>query len=238
MHSTPKKVKGFTILEVIIVLSLVGIISAIGIPNFNSWNKDRVVRAEAERVRDIVTSITSQVQRGLYGFGQFQVDVTGANVSFSTNGMLMANISTRVFRDGTDVCPSGDLAEDYWDHFGTDRQNAEVRFYQTDEIKVDITNGVVCFSKDGSLFSGGLDFGDNAEVVETIFICSRNTETCEDPEGEDIELTETEEGGAQPEEADDDDDDDDDIIYVVSWSRFGNVKLEKWNSNSSQWIVQ
>ena len=182
MHSTPKKIKGFTILEVIIVLSLVGIISAIGIPQFNSWNKDRVVRAEAERVRDIVTSITSQVQRGLYGFGQFQVDVTGANVSFSTNGMLMANIATRVFRDGTDVCLSGDLAEDYWDHFGTDRQNAEVRFYQTDEIKVDITNGVVCFSKDGYLLSGGLDFGDNAQVVETIFICSRNTETCEDPE--------------------------------------------------------
>ena len=234
MQSIPKKVKGFTILEVIIVLSLVGIISAIGIPNFNSWNKDRVVRAEAERVRDIVTSITSQVQRGLYGFGQFQVDVTGANVSFSTNGMLMANIATRVFRDGTDVCLSGDLAEDYWDHFGTDRQNAEVRFYQTDEIKVDITNGVVCFSKDGSLFSGGLDFGDNAEVVETIFICSRDTETCQDPEGDDIELTETEVGGAQPEEADDDDG----VIYVVTWSRFGNVKLEKWNSNSSQWIVQ
>ena len=234
MHLTPKKIKGFTILEVIIVLSLVGIISAIGIPQFNSWNKDRVVRAEAERVRDIVTSITSQVQRGLYGFGQFQVDVTGANVSFSTNGMLMANIATRVFRDGTDVCLSGDLAEDYWDHFGTDRQNAEVRFYQTDEIKVDITNGVVCFSKDGSLFSGGLDFGDNAEVVETIFICSRDTETCQDPEGDDIELTETEVGGAQPEEADDDDG----VIYVVTWSRFGNVKLEKWNSNSSQWIVQ
>ena len=233
MQSTPKKINGFTILEVIIVLSLVGIISAIGIPQFNSWNKDRVVRAEAERVRDIVTSITSQVQRGLYGFGQFQVDVTGANVSFSTNGMLMANIATRVFRDGTDVCLSGDLAEDYWDHFGTDRQNAEVRFYQTDEIKVDITNGVVCFSKDGSLFSGGLDFGDNAEVVETIFICSRNTETCEDPEADEIELTGTEVEGDQPEEVEDSG-----VIYVVSWSRFGNVKLEKWNSNSSHWIVQ
>ena len=234
MHSTPKKVKGFTILEVIIVLSLVGIISAIGIPQFNSWNKDRVVRAEAERVRDIVTSITSQVQRGLYGFGQFQVDVTGANVSFSTNGMLMANIATRVFVGMRDLCQSGDLAEDYWDHFGADRQNAEVRFYQTDEIRVDVSSAVVCFSKDGSLFSGGLDFGDNADVVETIFICSRDTETCQDPEGDDIELTGTEVGGAQPEEADDDDG----VIYVVTWSRFGNVKLEKWNSNSSQWIVQ
>ena len=233
MQSIPKKNNGFTILEVIIVLSMVGIISAKGIPQFNSWNKDRVVRAEAERVRDIVTSITSQVQRGLYGFGQFQVDVTGANVSFSTNGMLMANIATRVFRDGTDLCLSGDLAEDYWDHFGTDRQNAEVRFYQTDEIKVDITNGVVCFSKDGSLFSGGLDFGDNAEVVETIFICSRNTETCEDPEADEIELTGTEVEGDQPEEVEDSG-----VIYVVSWSRFGNVKLEKWNSKSSQWIVQ
>lgn len=233
MQSIPKKVKGFTILEVIIVLTLVGIISAIGIPNFNSWNKDRVVRAEAERVRDIVTSITSQVQRGLYGFGQFQVDVTGANVSFSTNGMLMANIATRVFVGMRVLCQSGDLAEDYWDHFGADRQNAEVRFYQTDEIKVDVTNAVVCFSKDGSLFSGGLDFGDNMNVVETIFICSRNIETCEDPEADEIGLTETEVGGDQPEEVGDSG-----VIYVVSWSRFGNVKLEKWNSNSSQWIVQ
>ena len=234
MQSIPKKINGFTILEVIIVLSLVGIISAIGIPKFNSWNKDRVVRAEAERVRDIVVSINSQVQRGLYGFGQFQVDVEGSNVSFSTNGMLMANIATRVFVGG-DICLTGDPAEDYWDHFGADRQNAEVRFYQTDEIKVDITNGVVCFSKDGSLFSGGIDFGDNTDVVETIFICSRDIETCQDPEGDD-ELVGTAEVGAQPEEIDDDDDGG--VIYVVSWSRFGNVKLEKWNSILSQWIVQ
>ena len=72
-------------------------------------------------------------------------------------------------------------------------------------------------------------------VVETIFICSRNTETCEDPEAEadEIELPGTEVEGDQPEEVEDSG-----VIYVVSWSRFGNVKLEKWNSNSSQWIVQ
>ena len=235
MQSIPKKINGFTILEVIIVLTLVGIISAIGIPNFNSWNKSRIVKGEAERVRDLVTSINSQVQRGLYGFGQFQVDVTGANISFSTNGMLMANIATRVFV-GNDLCLSGDAAEDYWDHFGVNRQNAEVRFYQTNEIKVDVSNGVVCFSKDGSLFSGGIDFGDNAEVVETIFICSRDIETCQDPDGGEDELVGTAEVGAQPEEVDDDDDGG--VIYVVSWSRFGNVKLEKWNSILSQWIVQ
>ena len=233
MQSTPKKIKGFTILEVIIVLTLVGIISAIGIPNFNSWNKDRVVRAEAERVRDIVTSITSQVQRGLYGFGQFQVDVTGEMYLLVPTECLWLTLQQEFLLECLNVCQSGDLAEDYWDHFGADRQNAEVRFYQTDEIKVDVSNAVVCFSKDGSLFSGGLDFGDNMNVVETIFICSRNTETCEDPEADDIGLTGTEVGGDQPEEVEDSG-----VIYVVSWSRFGNVKLEKWNSNSSQWIVQ
>ena len=237
MQSIPKKINGFTILEVIIVLSLVGIISAIGIPKFNSWNKDRVVRAEAERVRDIVTSITSQVQRGLYGFGQFQVEKDKeSNVSFSTNGMLMANIATRVFT-GTELCRTGEEGVDYWDHFGVNKQNVEVRFYKTNEIKVDVSNGVVCFSKDGSLFSGGIDFGDTTDVVETIFICSRDIDTCQNPEGDDEELEGTEAGGAQLDE-EDDDDDDGGVIYVVSWSRFGNVKLEKWNSNSSQWIIQ
>ena len=84
MQSTPKKVKGFTILEVVIVLTLVGIISAIGIPNFNSWNKSRIVKGEAERVRDLVTSINSQVQRGLYGFGQFEVDVSAVSYTHLT----------------------------------------------------------------------------------------------------------------------------------------------------------
>jgi len=214
----------------------VGIISAIGIPKFNSWNKDRVVRAEAERVRDIVTSITSQVQRGLYGFGQFEVSVSEGTISFSTNGMLMGNIATKVL-DRDNLCRTGDEGLDYWDHFGINKQNVEVRLYQTEEIKVDVSNGAVCFSKDGSLFSGDIEFEDNADVVETIFICSRDIETCEDPEL-DLANTEDEELGGTEEEQEIEKDPNPPVIYVVSWSRFGNVKLEKWYSKSSQWIVQ
>ena len=40
MQLTPKKIKGFTILEVVIVLAIVGVVSAIGIPKFNSWNNN------------------------------------------------------------------------------------------------------------------------------------------------------------------------------------------------------
>ena len=227
MHSTPKKIKGFTILEVIIVLSLVGIISAIGIPNFNSWNKSRIVKGEAERVRDLVTSINSQVQRGLYGFGQFEVDVSDEVIIFSTQGILMGNMVTKVLTEAQ-KCKTTQEGPDYWDHFGG-AGISEVRFHESFDIKVDVSDRVaVCFSKDGSLFgftdeSNTGDDDDASEErsfsFENIFICSRDIETCQNPE----EAEEPSDGG---------------IIYVVSWSRFGNVKLEKWNEVSEEWIVQ
>ena len=227
MHSTPKKIKGFTILEVIIVLSLVGIISAIGIPNFNSWNKSRIVKGEAERVRDLVTSINSQVQRGLYGFGQFEVDVSDEVIIFSTQGILMGNMVTKVLTEAQ-KCKTTQEGPDYWDHFGG-AGISEVRFHESFDIKVDVSDRVaVCFSKDGSLFSftDESNTGDDDDAseersfsFENIFICSRDIETCQNPE----EAEEPSDGG---------------IIYVVSWSRFGNVKLEKWNEVSEEWIVQ
>ena len=38
-------IKGFTLLELLVVVALISIITAIGIPNFSSWKKDREVRA-------------------------------------------------------------------------------------------------------------------------------------------------------------------------------------------------
>jgi hypothetical protein len=29
-----------------------------------------------------------------------------------------------------------------------------------------------------------------------------------------------------------------DHLYVIEWSRFGNIKLEKWNKRDSEWIEQ
>ena len=29
-----------------------------------------------------------------------------------------------------------------------------------------------------------------------------------------------------------------DYLYVIEWSRFGNIKLEKWNKRDSEWIEQ
>ena len=97
MQAQQKKIKGFSLLEVLIVLAIVGIISAIGIPQFSSMSKDREVRIQAERIRDLIVSINSQVQRGSYGFGQFAVETDDSNkISFSTNGMLTTKLAQNI----------------------------------------------------------------------------------------------------------------------------------------------
>ena len=49
MRVLVKKIKGFTIFEVLIVMVLVGIISGIAYPNFSQWRKDRAVKNAAEK---------------------------------------------------------------------------------------------------------------------------------------------------------------------------------------------
>ena len=73
MQLQAKNIKGFTILEVIVVLCLVGIISAIAYPNIDTWNKTRKVKTEVLRAVNIFENINSQVQRGLYTFAQVYI---------------------------------------------------------------------------------------------------------------------------------------------------------------------
>ena len=63
-----QNIKGFTLLELLVVITIVGIVSAVGIPNFMSWNKDRVLRASTEKVVNMINSINTQSQRGSLPF--------------------------------------------------------------------------------------------------------------------------------------------------------------------------
>ena len=42
--------KGFNILELLVVLAIVGVISAVAYPNFSSWNKERAVRQSVVKI--------------------------------------------------------------------------------------------------------------------------------------------------------------------------------------------
>ena len=220
MQAQQKKIKGFSLLEVLIVLAIVGIISAIGIPQFSSMSKDREVRIQAERIRDLIVSINSQVQRGSYGFGQFAVETDDTNkISFSTNGMLTTklaqNIGATDWYDNSSRCGIEDASAEKFDHYGKLGINPEVRHFETNEVTVSASNGAVCFSKDGTYYSTSGDLNENS-----LYVCSKNIIDCPDyPAIDDKKRNNY-------------------IIFEVSWTRFGNVKLEKYNVNNEDWAIQ
>ena len=81
-----REVKGFTLLELLVVLLIVALISAVGYPNFLSWSKDREVRQASEKLANSITSINTQTQRGTCSFTQLLIVPSSSGVIFKTKG--------------------------------------------------------------------------------------------------------------------------------------------------------
>ena len=54
MRVPDEKTKGFNILELIVVLLLVGIVSALGYPEITKWRKDREVKSFAIATKTLI----------------------------------------------------------------------------------------------------------------------------------------------------------------------------------------
>ena len=221
-----KKIKGFSLIELLVVIAIIAAISGVAIPQFANWSKERAVKNSAERIKGLAISINSQVQRGLYGFAQFNIiplsDDEG--YSFQTNGMLMSNLATNISETDdwhqTSVrCKNDDT---FWDHLGASNDRAEVRSFNIDNVNtsIDIESGV-CFSKDGSWFSSHGDLLSGEKNIEGMYICGDMSQDCPGTTGEGENATF-----------------DMEFLYELSWTRFGNIKLERWDNNRKTWVVQ
>ena len=139
-------IKGFTILELLVVIVIISIISAVSYPNFMDWRKDREVRAAAEKVASMLTGINTQAQRGSYPFVQFQVKPLSGSVQFRSKGMSQDKMNSKLNQATTKIldCELNDSG--YWD-------NHTVDIYEKD-VGVHISKtSAIYFSKDGSYFS-------------------------------------------------------------------------------------
>jgi prepilin-type N-terminal cleavage/methylation domain-containing protein len=139
-----KNVSGFTLVEVIVVVSMIGILAAIGIPAFSSWMPDYRLRSAA---------------RDLY-----------SNLQRAKMGAIKNNAQWRVYFDDA-VSPgryfllSGD-GDDGWDTpttlGGTDV--VEMTFDLSAHKGVDYGNGNATGQLDGGSFGSAIDYNIDAGV--------------------------------------------------------------------------
>ncbi len=238
MRVPDEKTKGFNILELIVVLLIVGIVSALGYPEITKWRKDREVKSFAIATKTLIEGIVAQVQRGQYAFVQVRVDETGetqdANsdrvLTITSKGMkpdTLANfLNDRASAWRTNAAGRCNIADDddYWDADGGTDDLIEVR--SIDVVNLATTfrggTGAVCFGKNDQWFSGAGTLAVGGIPDGALFICDigvgRNTCDVND-EGDPATGVEHK------------------YLYSIEWSRFGNVVLERWNDNAG-WVNQ
>ena len=223
MRVQEKNIKGFTILELLVVIVIISVISAAAYPNFSSWRKEREVRAAAVEIKNLFTNISSQVQRGMYAFVQVDVeeDQTNQILTITSKGMHTNTMTARARNvDGwtTDMDTRCNQTQPWDDEGSPTNERLEVDQLVYDEITTNFTEpleGTVCFSKDGTYYS----YTGALETDYFFYICSRPPTSC------DVS------GAGVP-------DDKHVNVFAINWSRFGNITLEKWSKTKLDWVLQ
>ncbi len=242
MRVRDEKIKGFNVLELLIVIAIIGVLSAVAYPNFSDWQKDRETRSDVVKIKSLIEGINAQVQRGQYAFVQVDVEegklltgddgliVTSKGMKPKTLATLLNNGESDWWVKPNERCNTADTAVDeeaYWDE-DPDLDKIGVRQIVLDNVATTWLEdkGAVCFGKNDQWYSGKgklvSSSGGDVSVDSYLFICnrSRTRSQCDIDNYTGEPTTEH------------------DHLYVIEWSRFGNIKLEKWNKRDSEWIEQ
>ena len=223
MRVQEKNIKGFNILELLVVVIIISVVSAAAYPNFSSWRKERELRGAAEGIKNLFSNISSQVQRGLYAFVQVEVTENGDALTITSKGMRMDTFMDEK-RDTpqwtTDMNIRCKSDQTWNDEGGPDNRKLEVAQLIYDNVAINFsapkTDGTVCFSKDGTYYSAAGEL----ETDPFFYICRRSStnKRCDVSDG------------VPDEELDD--------VFAINWSRFGNITLEKWSKTKGEWVLQ
>ena len=180
MRVQDEKIKGFNVLELIVVIAIIGVLSAVAYPNFSDWRKDRETRNSVVKIKSLIEGINAQVQRGQYAFVQVDVNevrlVSGDDgLIVTSKGMKPKTLATLLNTGGSDwwVKPNercNNVDQAYWDEDPDpdrdqiiDLDKIEVRQIVLDNVATTWRDkkGAVCFGKNDQWYSG------NGELVSS-----------------------------------------------------------------------
>ena len=96
-----KNIKGFSILELVVVLAIVAIISGVAYPNFSEWNKERVVRSDVDKITALIKNTYTHTERGALAYVQIYFNQTSDGLFVEGRGLTMSTLATKI-NDGSD----------------------------------------------------------------------------------------------------------------------------------------
>ena len=262
-----KKAKGFTLLELMVVIAIISIISAAAYPGFTSWMKARQANAAIVKIKDLFTTINTQVQRGSYPFAQIYIQHLGDSdktklaaadsdgisleyakypdgfIKVTTKGMGQKKLAQKRYND------------DDWKNYPYERCKIEttdtpvywdddrINSYTSEKATVNIEfqkDAALCFSKDGTFYSAAGEFY-KAGLGGSPPDIDSTLYVCLRSEAINYsghKSCQITVGGSDINPVVTPKDIEAKYFYRITWSIFGYVVTEKWSKKENKWIEQ
>ena len=232
MRALEKNIKGFNLLEVLIVIVIIGFVSAVAYPNLSGWSKERKARGAAIKIKSLMEKINAQVQRGNYAFVQVFFIADDSSVEVKSRGMKISTLNSKI-NNGADEWNTtassrcNIVSDTYWDDDPEDVDKLEIQRIVLDEVMVNFEGeSAICFSKNAKWFSGAGTFvtgtGDDIAIDERMFVCLRSSasNTCGVDEASGIPTDTSNKN-----------------LFSIDWTRFGDVSIDKWSPGQADWVL-